>query len=106
MKAKMLQLIKATLLSGFRRSSFDLMSTTIGMPGGGLFTSREDRMKAFKIAHSLIDSWKSQACTGENPLPSKPAEVERFIDIQLADYSFMEAQAMINIRFSGRSNAD
>ena len=106
MKAKVFQLTKEMLMSGLRRSRFDLMKTSLGTPGGGLFTSQEDRMRALKIARMLLDSWQSQARSGKNLLPSSPAEVERFIEIRLADFSFMEAQAMINIRFSGRSNTE
>ena len=106
MKAKVFQLTKEMLMSGLRRSRFDLMKTSLGAPGGGLFTSQEDRMRALKIARMLLDSWQSQARSGKNLLPSSPAEVERFIEIRLADFSFMEAQAMINIRFSGRSNTE
>lgn len=106
MKAKVLKMTKEMLLRGLRRSHFDLLRTSLGAPSGGLFISQEDRMRALHTAHLLLDSWQGQARNGKNPLPVEPSEIERYIDIHLADMSFMEAQAMINNRFAGRTNAE
>ena len=106
MKAKVLQMVKEMIMSGLRKSHFNLLKASLGSSSGGLFTSQEDRTRAFSIAYSLLDSWQGQARNGKNPLPANPLEIEKYINIHLAEMSFMEAQAFINNRFAGRSNTE
>ena len=101
MKAKVVEMVKNLIMSGLKRSGYDVLKTSLGYPGGGLFTSSEDRTRAYQFASIYLDSLQGQAKTGRpSPLPSTPADLERYIDIHLAEMSFMDAYAKINSRFA------
>jgi hypothetical protein len=106
MKAKVLQMTKEILMRGLQKSRFDLLNTSLSASGLGLFTSQEDKNNAFRIACKFLVIWQDQARNGNNPLPSTREEVERFIDIHLADFSFMGSATLINNPFFVESNAE
>jgi len=93
-------------MDGLRRSHYDVDKATINYPRGGLFTSREDIDRTYRKALMQLQVWQANKRAGKSDLPPTLQEFERYLDITLAEQSFSDAQSLINLRFSDRSNSE
>jgi hypothetical protein len=106
MKSNINRMIKESFMEGFKRSKFDLQKTIPILPKGGMFTSHQDSGRAFKIALMYIRVWQDQARENPSFFPKTPKEIEKFVDIFIAENSFMEATTIINLQSRDRSNQE
>jgi hypothetical protein len=105
MKTIVFKATKEILLNGLRKSRWDILKASPGYLSWGVFKIWPvDRERAYRIANILLDSWQGKSREGKDPFPSNPSEIGRYIDIHLAEWSFMDALALINSPFSDRSN--
>ena len=106
MKAIIIKMIKEILIDGLRKSGCDLERTKIQYPRGGIFTNRNDMDRAFRNASMKLDIMKSRKKAGDKEIPGTLGEFDKYLDIQLAEQSFMDASVMINSVLSDRNNRE
>ena len=106
MKAIIIKMIKEVLLDGLKKSGCDLERTQIQYPRGGIFTNKNDINRAYQNAKIKLDLWRSRKKAGDKEIPQTIKDFEKYIDIQLAEESFLDASVKINSPLSDRNNSE
>lgn len=106
MKKITMELIKEMLIGGLRKNNYDILKMQLGPTKNRLFLNRDDLVEAVRHASMMLSSWQSQTRSGSSSFPSKPDEMERYIELQVADLSALDALTWINSPLSRRSNRE
>lgn len=106
MKSNIVKMIKNSILNGLKNNNFNWATAEPGDPGASLFTSSQDKRTAIVTALRIMATWKAQAQHDPSKLPSSLNELERVLDIYLAEMSGMEAATFMNMKLRPRSNED
>jgi hypothetical protein len=104
MKANVIRMAKSSILKGLKKSKYNIATADPEKPDSDFFTSSEDRSAAVMVALRLMMRWKSLAQQDPTKFPSNLQEIERFLDIELANSSGVEAVTLFNSPFKTRSN--
>jgi hypothetical protein len=104
MKPNVNRLIKLSMLEGLKKNQYSLARACLVRPSGGIFTSPQEIDQALNIATNIFQSWQVLASQDPGFFPSDPLEIEKFIDIHIADRSTVDAILWINRNYRDRSN--